>query len=67
LIKRAAEFNILFDDVSITHLAFGADFTAAVEQKQIAQQEVERAKFVVEKVEYDCCALISVQILMTVL
>ncbi len=29
---------------------FGKEFTSAVEQKQIAQQDAERAKFVVEKV-----------------
>jgi hypothetical protein len=31
-------------------MTFGNDFTNAVEQKQIAQQEAERAKFIVEKV-----------------
>lgn len=30
--------------------SFGKEFTTAVEQKQIAQQDAERAKFVVEKV-----------------
>lgn len=50
LLKRAREFNIMLEDVSITHLTFGQEFTNAVEQKQIAQQEVERARFVVEKV-----------------
>jgi prohibitin 1 len=34
-------------------LSFGQDFTAAVEQKVIAQQEAERAKFVVEKAEQE--------------
>lgn len=38
LLKRAREFNILLDDVSLTHLTFGKEFTQAVEQKQIAQQ-----------------------------
>ncbi|RUO96308.1 protein l(2)37Cc [Jimgerdemannia flammicorona] len=31
-------------------MTFGREFTNAVEQKQIAQQEAERAKFIVEKV-----------------
>jgi hypothetical protein len=34
-------------------MTFGKEFTTAVEQKQIAQQDAERAKFVVEKVS-DC-------------
>jgi prohibitin 1 len=50
LVKRAGDFNILLEDVSLTHLAFGKEFTSAVEAKQVAQQEAERAKFVVEKV-----------------
>merc|ERR1711964_349386 len=53
LLKRANEFNILLEDVSITHLTFGQEFTKAVEQKQIAQQDAERAKFVVEKAEQE--------------
>ncbi len=32
-----------------THLAFSPQFTAAVESKQVAQQEAERSKWVVEK------------------
>ncbi|CDO56692.1 similar to Saccharomyces cerevisiae YGR132C PHB1 Subunit of the prohibitin complex (Phb1p-Phb2p) [Geotrichum candidum] len=51
--KRAAEFNIELEDVSITHLTFGKEFTRAVEQKQIAQQDAERARFVVERAEQE--------------
>ncbi|KZT61827.1 prohibitin [Calocera cornea HHB12733] len=53
LLKRAGEFNILLEDVSITHMTFGKEFTTAVEQKQIAQQDAERAKFIVEKAEQE--------------
>ncbi|PWO00241.1 putative prohibitin PHB1 [Tilletiopsis washingtonensis] len=53
LLKRASEFNIKLEDVSITHMTFGQEFTKAVEQKQIAQQDAERAKFVVEKAEQE--------------
>lgn len=51
--ERAANFNIALDDVSITSLTFGREFTAAIEAKQVAAQEAERAKFVVEKAEQD--------------
>lgn len=51
--ERAAQFNIALDDVSITSLTFGKEFTAAIEAKQVAAQEAERAKFVVEKAEQD--------------
>ncbi|KAG5554588.1 hypothetical protein RHGRI_012227 [Rhododendron griersonianum] len=53
LTERAANFNIALDDVSITSLTFGKEFTAAIEAKQVAVQEAERAKFVVEKAEQD--------------
>ena len=36
-----------------THLTFGREFTQAVELKQVAQQEAERAKFLVEKASYN--------------
>lgn len=51
LSRRANEFGIRLEDVSITHMTFGPEFTKAVEQKQIAQQDAERAKFLVEKAE----------------
>lgn len=58
LVKRAREFNLFLEDVSITHLTFGQEFTHAVEQKQVAQQEAERARFVVEKAEQEKLASI---------
>jgi len=53
LLNRASEFRIILEDVSITHLTFGKEFTQAVEAKQIAQQDAERAKFIVEKAEQE--------------
>jgi prohibitin 2 len=49
LIRRSADFHILLDDVAITHLAFSKEYTAAVEAKQVAQQDAERAKYIVER------------------
>ncbi|KAI8873091.1 prohibitin-2 [Ramicandelaber brevisporus] len=53
LTERARLFNIILDDVSITHVAFSPEFTTAVEAKQIAQQEAQRAAFVVERARQD--------------
>jgi len=50
---EADKFHIEFDDVSITHLTFGKEFTHAIEQKQVAQQDAERSKFVVMKAEQE--------------
>ena len=49
LTRRAQTFGLLLDDVAITALSFTREFAEAVEFKQVAQQEAERAKFVVEK------------------
>jgi len=49
LTERAKDFDIILDDVSITDLSFSAQYTAAVESKQVAQQEAQRAAFLVER------------------
>ncbi len=59
LMARARDFKIELDDVSITHLSFSREYTAAIEAKQVAQQDSERAKYVVmkavqEKVRHVC-------------
>jgi len=51
LTERAGQFGLILDDISITHLTFGKEFTQAVELKQVAQQDAERARFLVEKAE----------------
>lgn len=48
LTERALDFHIRIEDCSITHLSFGPEYTRAVEAKQVAQQEAERAKYLVE-------------------
>eukprot|EP01119_Soliformovum_irregulare_P007229 TRINITY_DN19630_c0_g1_i1.p1 TRINITY_DN19630_c0_g1~~TRINITY_DN19630_c0_g1_i1.p1 ORF type:complete len:346 (-),score=82.35 TRINITY_DN19630_c0_g1_i1:132-1124(-) len=53
LTQRAAEFNIILDDVSITHLTFSPEFTHAIEAKQVAQQIAERSKYVVARSEQE--------------
>lgn len=50
---RALEFHIALDDVAITDLRFGKEFTTAIEHKQVAQQEAEKSKFVVLKAEQE--------------
>lgn len=58
LTARAEQFGIILDDVSITDLQFTRDFTAAIESKQVAQQQAERAKYVVQKREEEMKAAI---------
>lgn len=49
LTERALDFDIILDDVAITELAFSPQYSAAVEAKQVAAQEAQRASFLVEK------------------
>lgn len=49
LVQRAKDFNIMLDDVAITHLSFSPEYEKAIESKQVAQQQAERAKFLVLK------------------
>ncbi|XP_046376668.1 prohibitin 1-like [Haliotis rufescens] len=51
LTERAHQFGMILDDISLTHLTFGKEFTEAVEMKQVAQQDAERARYIVEKAE----------------
>jgi len=53
LTDRAKDFNIILDDVSITELSFGKEYAAAVESKQIAQQDAQRAAFLVERAKQE--------------
>lgn len=47
LTERARFFDIILDDVSITQLTFSKVYEVAIEAKQVAQQEAERAKYIV--------------------
>lgn len=53
LVERAAKFHIILDDVSITKLSFGLEFSRAIENKQVAQQEAETQAFVVLKADQE--------------
>jgi len=57
--ERAEEFHILLDDVAITHLTFGTEFTRAVEAKQVAEQEAERQKLLVQVSEQEKIAAVT--------
>ena len=35
LVARAEQFGLILDDIAITHLTFGREFTQAVELKQV--------------------------------
>lgn len=51
--NRAQDFHIIIDEVNLTDLGFGKEFRAAVEAKKVAQQDAERAKFLVDRAIQD--------------
>ncbi|KAJ2745682.1 Prohibitin-2, subunit of the prohibitin complex (Phb1p-Phb2p) [Coemansia aciculifera] len=53
LTQRALRFNIVLDDVSLTHITFSPEFASAVEAKQIAQQDAQRAAFIVDRAKME--------------
>merc|ERR1719326_2900124 len=53
IVERANSFHLIMDDVSITHLNYGKEFARAIEEKQVAEQEAERQKFIVQKSEQE--------------
>jgi len=57
--RRAHGFNVLLEDVAITHLAFSPEYARAVEAKQVAQQDAERAKYIVIGAEQEKKTIIT--------
>jgi len=59
MMKRAAHFHLTLEDVALTHLTFGHEFTKAIEAKQVASQEAERQQWIVEKAEQERQAVVT--------
>jgi len=57
--RRAQGFHVLLEDVAITHLAFSPEYARAVEAKQVAQQDAERAKYIVIGAEQEKKTIIT--------
>lgn len=49
--KRLAHLNIIVDDFNIVNFDFSKEFNAAIEQKQVAQQNVETEKRKLESIQ----------------
>lgn len=51
--EKANAFGLILDDVSMTHLQFSKEYQISIEAKQVAQQEVFRNEYLVEKQRYE--------------
>lgn len=59
LMARLANYGVTLNDVSIVNLTFSSEFTKAIEQKQIAEQEAEQAKYHALKAIEDAKAAVN--------
>ena len=59
LSERLKKFNVVLEDVSIVNVSFSPEFNRAIEQKQVAQQEAERALFVTQQASAEAQATIN--------
>ena len=56
---RLATYNIILDDVSVTNVDFSKEFNAAIESKQVAEQQAKQAFFLAQKAENEAKAAIE--------
>jgi prohibitin 1 len=56
--ERCLAYDIVLDDVSITHLAFSKEYAKAIEDKQVAEQDAEKQKYVVARAEQERLATV---------
>ncbi|MDX1977882.1 MAG: prohibitin family protein [Pseudanabaenaceae cyanobacterium bins.68] len=57
--ERLAEFGIILDSVSLLDVDFTREFAAAIEQKQIAEQEAQRAVYITQKAAREAEAVVN--------
>lgn len=56
---RARQYNILIEGLTISSISFSQNYQRAVDEKQSAQQEAERAKYIVEQSLYQKKSIIQ--------
>lgn len=59
LAERLTSYNIVLDDISIVNVDFSKEFNAAIEAKQVAEQEAKKAQFIADKAVKDAEAIVN--------
>lgn len=57
--ERLAKYNVLLDGVSIVNVDFSKEFNAAIEAKQVAEQESQKAQFIANKAIKEAEAMVN--------
>lgn len=56
---KVKKYNVIIDNLSFTNINFSAEFNAAVEQAQVAQQKAKQAEYDVQRVTNEAQAAIA--------
>ena len=59
LIERLVTYGVILDDVSLTNIDFSVEFNAAIEAKQVAEQQSQQARYIAEKAIKDAEAIVN--------
>jgi len=59
LAERLTSYNIVLDDISIVNVDFSKEFNAAIESKQVAEQESKKAQFIADKAIKEAEAMVN--------
>lgn len=56
---RLASYNVVLDDVSVTNVNFSKEFNAAIESKQVAEQQAKQAFYLAQRAENEAKAVVK--------
>lgn len=59
LIERIQTYGVVLDDVSLVNVDFSEQFNAAIEAKQVAEQQSQQARFLADKAKNEADAAIN--------
>jgi prohibitin 1 len=56
---RVTPYHVILDDISIVNVDFSKEFNDAIEAKQVAEQNAQKAKFVAQQAEQEAAAEVN--------
>lgn len=59
LTARLAPYGVLIDDISLVNLSFSDDYNKAIEAKQVAEQEAQKAVYDAQKAQQEAVASVN--------
>jgi len=59
LVEVLSRYGIIIDDISLVNISFSAEFNKAIEQKQIAEQNAQKAVYVAQQAKQEAAAEVA--------